>query len=101
MVSFVLVQSILSYCCACLSLTQTANSFCVIAPSLNLHVFASDRRAVSNATSGGSARQIKALVDLGVIAAMCDLLTVHDTKILLVRRMLFGSFAHLLLEQLF
>uniref|UniRef100_A0A8B9ZU13 Importin subunit alpha n=1 Tax=Anas zonorhyncha TaxID=75864 RepID=A0A8B9ZU13_9AVES len=40
--------------------------------------------AITNATSGGSAEQIKYLVELGCIKPLCDLLTVMDSKIVQV-----------------
>lgn len=40
--------------------------------------------AITNATSGGSAEQIKYLVELGCIKPLCDLLTVMDAKIVQV-----------------
>jgi len=40
--------------------------------------------AVSNATSGGTPDQIKFLVSQGCIPPLCDLLTVQDTKIVVV-----------------
>lgn len=40
--------------------------------------------AVTNATSGGTAEQIKYLVSIGCIPPMCDLLTVMDTNIVQV-----------------
>lgn len=40
--------------------------------------------AISNATSGGSALQIKYLVQQGCIEPLCNLLSVHDTRIVSV-----------------
>uniref|UniRef100_A0A4W4GZA4 Importin subunit alpha n=1 Tax=Electrophorus electricus TaxID=8005 RepID=A0A4W4GZA4_ELEEL len=40
--------------------------------------------AVTNATSGGSAEQIRHLVELGCIKPLCDLLTLMDSKIVQV-----------------
>jgi len=40
--------------------------------------------AISNATSGGSAEQIKFLVQQGCIRPLCDLLTVSDPKIVTI-----------------
>lgn len=40
--------------------------------------------AISNATSGGSAAQIKFLVQQGCIRPLCDLLTVNDAKIVTI-----------------
>ncbi|KAL3881359.1 hypothetical protein ACJMK2_027808 [Sinanodonta woodiana] len=40
--------------------------------------------AITNATSGGSAEQIRFLVDQGCIPPLCDLLTVMDSKIVQV-----------------
>lgn len=40
--------------------------------------------AISNATSGGSAAQIKYLVQQGCIEPLCNLLSVHDTRIVSV-----------------
>lgn len=40
--------------------------------------------AVTNATSGGTAEQIKYLVQIGCIPPMCDLLTVQDSNIVQV-----------------
>ncbi|TSK98426.1 Importin subunit alpha-5 [Bagarius yarrelli] len=40
--------------------------------------------AITNATSGGSAEQIRHLVDLGCIKPLCDLLTLMDSKIVQV-----------------
>eukprot|EP00798_Chlamydomonas_sp_ICE-L_P019231 gene19231-25856_t len=40
--------------------------------------------AISNATSGGSAEQIRTLVQAGAIKPLCDLLAVNDTKIITV-----------------
>ena len=41
--------------------------------------------AITNASSGGSADQIRYLVDQGCIPPLCDLLTVMDAKIVQVR----------------
>lgn len=40
--------------------------------------------AISNATSGGTAEQLKYLVDVGAIKPLCDLLTVQDVRIVTV-----------------
>uniref|UniRef100_A0A5S6Q017 Importin subunit alpha n=1 Tax=Trichuris muris TaxID=70415 RepID=A0A5S6Q017_TRIMR len=40
--------------------------------------------ALTNAASGGSPSVVRHLVDCGIIPPMCDLLTVSDTKIILV-----------------
>ena len=40
--------------------------------------------AITNASSGGSADQIRYLVDQGCIPPLCDLLTVMDAKIVQV-----------------
>lgn len=40
--------------------------------------------AITNATSGGTAEQIRYLVDQGCISPLCDLLTVMDGKIVQV-----------------
>jgi importin subunit alpha-2 len=40
--------------------------------------------AITNATSGGTAEQIRYLVDQGCIPPLCDLLTVMDGKIVQV-----------------
>ena len=40
--------------------------------------------ALSNATSGGTADQIRGLVDAGCIKPLCDTLTVNDTRIIIV-----------------
>ena len=40
--------------------------------------------ALSNATSGGTADQIRGLVDAGCIKPLCDTLTVNDTRIITV-----------------
>ena len=40
--------------------------------------------ALSNATSGGTADQIRGLVDNGCIKPLCDTLTVNDTRIIIV-----------------
>ncbi|XP_076444463.1 importin subunit alpha-7-like [Babylonia areolata] len=40
--------------------------------------------AITNATSGGSPEQIRFLVDQGCISPLCDLLTVMDSKIVMV-----------------
>lgn len=40
--------------------------------------------AISNATSGGKPEQIKYLVTEGCIPPLCDLLEVHDAKIVTV-----------------
>jgi importin subunit alpha-6/7 len=40
--------------------------------------------AISNATSGGSAAQIKYLVQQGCVEPLCNLLSVHDTRIVSV-----------------
>ncbi|KAL3040451.1 hypothetical protein OYC64_011467 [Pagothenia borchgrevinki] len=40
--------------------------------------------AITNATSGGSAEQIRHIVDLGCIKPLCDLLTLMDSKIVQV-----------------
>ena len=41
--------------------------------------------AITNASSGGTAEQIKFLVIQGCIPPLCDLLTVMDSKIVQVR----------------
>ncbi len=40
--------------------------------------------ALSNATSGGTAEQIKYLVNIGCIKPLCDLLTCSDVRIVTV-----------------
>lgn len=40
--------------------------------------------AISNATSGGTAEQLKYLVDVGAIKPLCDLLSVPDVRIVTV-----------------
>jgi hypothetical protein len=40
--------------------------------------------AISNATSGGTAEQIRYLVDVGAVRPLCDLLTVPDVRIVTV-----------------
>lgn len=40
--------------------------------------------AISNATSGGSADQIRVLVQYGAIKPLCDLVTVNDARIVTV-----------------
>lgn len=40
--------------------------------------------AISNATSGGTAEQIRYLVDVGAIRPLCDLLSVPDVRIVTV-----------------
>lgn len=40
--------------------------------------------AISNATSGGTAEQIRYLVDVGAVRPLCDLLGVPDVRIVTV-----------------
>jgi hypothetical protein len=40
--------------------------------------------AISNATSGGTADQLKYLVDVGAVRPLCDLLSVQDVRIVTV-----------------
>lgn len=42
------------------------------------------RRAISNATSGGSHIQIRTMVEMGCIKPLCDLLTCNDARIVTV-----------------
>ena len=55
---------------------------------MSMHFFCSTRKeaawAITNASSGGSADQIRYLVDQGCIPPLCDLLTVMDAKIVQV-----------------
>ena len=54
--------------------------------------------AITNASSGGTAEQIKFLVNQGCIQPLCDLLTVMDSKIVQVR--LVGHWGILRLEKM-
>ncbi len=40
--------------------------------------------ALSNATSGGTSEQIRAMVEAGCIKPLCDTLSVNDTRIIIV-----------------
>lgn len=54
-------------------------------PSLRQsHLMQEAAWAISNATSGGKPEQIKYLVQQGCIPPLCDLLEVHDAKIVTV-----------------
>ncbi|EEB13082.1 Importin alpha-7 subunit, putative [Pediculus humanus corporis] len=64
-----------------------ANIFPVIVDILRKRDFKTRKEAawaITNATSGGTAEQIRHLVDQGCIPALCDLLSVTDAKVLQV-----------------
>jgi importin subunit alpha-6/7 len=64
-----------------------SNIFPVLIEILNTSEFKTRKEAawaITNATSGGTAEQIKYLVDAGCIRPMCDLLAVMDANILQV-----------------
>jgi hypothetical protein len=58
-------------------------SFCLL-QSAEFDIKKEAAWAISNATSGGTAEQIRYLVDVGAVRPLCDLLSVPDVRIVTV-----------------